>query len=236
MIQPIEDTFMPNVKCPKCCHTKEDLGLCTSLAGGPLFSLLILLFDVVMTKPKQYSTLKISVPSPTLSAHFEILSLERKCLPMGRWCSLQIFRPLYQFLQIIPSLSCMQHISWRKRQGKNISKQFSLLNLFQALLHCISHVHSPLPTTTFSWISGRCDYISTKSAENPAISCTRQSTNSQVRCHPHMTSFKLGITARPSASYERGPNGGSMRMCHWGIKLLLLSRVMFVHGSGIDFL
>lgn len=74
---------MPNVKCPKCCHIKKDLGLCTSLAGGPLFSLLILLFDVVMTKPKQYSTSKISVPSPTLSAHFEILSLKLKCLPVG---------------------------------------------------------------------------------------------------------------------------------------------------------
>lgn len=130
----------------------------------------------------------------------------------------------------------MQHISWRKRQGKNITKQFPLLNLSQALLHCISRVHSPLPTTMCPWLSGRCDYIGTKSAENPAISCTRQPTNSQVPCHPHMTSSRRGVKARPSASYEWGPSGGSMHMCHWGLKLLLLSRVMFVHGSGIDFL
>lgn len=103
--------------------------------------------DVMKTKPKQYCTSAICF-IPALSAHFEILDVELKCWPKGHWWSLQNFRTLHQVLQIIPSLSLMQHISWKKWQGKKSSKQFSLLNLFQSVLRCISHGYF-LSTVTF---------------------------------------------------------------------------------------
>lgn len=154
-----------------------------------------------------------SVPSRTLSAHCETLRLKRKCLPGGHWCRLQMLRPPYQFLQIIPSLSFTQRISWGKRQGKHISKPFSPLNLFQALLHGISHVRSPLPSAASSWISGRCDDISTKSAEHPAISCTRQSTCGAIPIWP-LSNWAL---QQGPLRVTKGDSGAVLGKCVTGV-------------------
>lgn len=50
------------------------------------------------------------------------------------------------------------------------------------MTHCTSHVYSPPATITFLWFSSICDSISTKSAQNTAISSVGQSTNPHRRC------------------------------------------------------
>lgn len=72
------------------------------------------------------------------------------------------------------------------------------------MTHCTSHVYSPPATRTFLWFSSRCDSISTKSAENTAISSAGQSTNPHRRCHPHRIYLHRISSTRLSANCERG--------------------------------
>lgn len=131
----------------KCCDLKRDLGFCTWSGDGQFFSFLILSFGCCDGKTRATLHLRNLCFIPSLSAHFEILDVKPKCWPKGHWWNLHNFRTLYQVLQIIPSLSLMQHVSGKKWQGENRSKQFSLLNPFQSVPHCISPGYS-LSTVT----------------------------------------------------------------------------------------